>query len=188
MCAVAAQKPCVVQRHDGRNRAAELWNGAQVEIKPMEVVAVQNVGTARGQIDDLPGSRIIEVLDTPKIIQESRRLRDPFHPAAHAAVPIQCLAAGMHRPPELRPADSISCVTDREHIRIAAGLVTHRKPRLVPSLAIGSKQVVSNPLSTAAELVAVDLKNAEFAFHLSHASSQRSKLAPSESRTINLGS
>src|ERR1051325_6133057 len=107
MRAMAAQKPCVVQRHDRRNRAAELWNCAEVEIKTMEIVAVENVRSARRQLEKIPCSGIVEVLDTLKIVQKSCRLGDPFGPSAQTTIAIHGLTACVHPPPEPRPPVSM---------------------------------------------------------------------------------
>ena len=64
---MTGKEPRIVEGKYGRDLAAEMRKGTEVEITAMEVVAVEDIGGFRVPIKQFPGSGVIKVLIAFKI-------------------------------------------------------------------------------------------------------------------------
>ena len=160
---MSADRPGVVQRHDGGHLPGEPRQRAQVEIAAVQVVTVDEVRARGRQIEEAVGSRKLEILSAHVLFDQRAWMRgEPKQPpqrspsragkpTRHLPQPFLDGQIARHTP------DRSVVIGDEEDSRVAAALLSHGHPSLAAARPIAPREVCGNRRGTASRLDCADL-------------------------------
>jgi hypothetical protein len=179
MGAMAAEHPSIVKGEHHRYLAAEDGQTTQVEVVAVEGVAVNDVGPLGGEPQQLPATRIIEILNTPEPPPIPTWLghRSGKPPElGNALYHLQRLELGIYSRPEPVPQALPFRAGNQKHIRVCGMFLAHRHPGGMAQFTVLLEKGPGNLLAAAsAQVSRVYLEDVQF---LTHVNAIRQFIAP----------